>query len=147
MIVPFTVADAVGNVTDPLGRVASVTNVTAVVAVLPAASAAVTVYVPGSLAPLVHVNTLDAYGPVAGIVTVSAAWVDQPGALETGKVAEAGPEPPSKTVATNPRLPGAVELKYTIDPLLDAPVAPLANDSDAVGTVLSTRTLLTVLDV
>ena len=76
-------------------------NVTALVAVFPAASATVTVYVPGAVAPLVHENTLDANGPPAGVDTVSTACV-HPAVDCTGNVADAGPEPASVTVATRP---------------------------------------------
>ena len=90
---------------------------------------------------------LDAYGPPAGVVSVSAVWVVHPVALEIGNVADAGPEPVSVTVATKPKLPAALALKYTFPALRYAPVGPLANAIDTVGAVLSTSTLVTVGDV
>jgi hypothetical protein len=144
---PRTFAAAAGAVTAPVGAVVSIVNVTAAVAVLPALSAPVTVYVAGALAPLAQTKVLDAYGPPAGVVSVSALWVVQPAALKLGNVAEAAPEPASVTVATKPKLPAAFDLKYTLPALRYAPVGPFARASDTLGAALSTRTLVTVGDV
>ena len=76
-------------------------------------------------------------------VSVSALWVVQPAALKSGNVADAGPEPASVTVATRPKLPAALALKYTFPALRYAPVEPFAKASDTVGAVLSTSTLVT----
>jgi hypothetical protein len=85
-------------------------NVTALVAVFPAASATVTVYVDGVDAPLVHENPLDANGPPAGDDTVSAACV-HPVVACTGNVADAAPEPASVTLATRPNDPAAFDFQ------------------------------------
>ena len=109
------------------------------VAVLPDASAPVTVYAAGVLAPADHAKLLDVKGPPAGVVSVSALCVVHPAALESGNVADAGPEPVSVTVATKPKLPPALALKYTLPALRYAPAGPFANASDTVGAVLSTQ--------
>ena len=65
---------------------------------------------PGVDAPLVHPKLLDEYGPPTGVVSVSAACV-HPDVERIGSEADAGPEPASVTVATNPKLPAAFDLK------------------------------------
>ena len=57
---PRTFAAATGAVTAPVGAVVSIVKVIAAVAVLPAPSAAVTVYVAGALAPLAQTKVLEA---------------------------------------------------------------------------------------
>ena len=95
----------------PVGAVLSMAKVIPVVTVEPARSAPVTVYAAGARAPAAHVKLLEAYGPPAGVVTVSATWVVHPVALRTGNDADAEPEPASATVATRPKLPAALALK------------------------------------
>ena len=87
---------------------------------------------------------VEVYGPPAGVVGVSVAWVVQFVALKAGNVADAAPEPPSVTVATNSKFPAALDLKNTTVPFRNAPVGPLASATDTVGAVLSTRTLVVV---
>ena len=109
--VPRTFALATGAVTEPVGAVASAVNVNVLVAVFPAASATVTVYVPGADAPDVHENTLDVNGPPTGADTTSAACV-HPAVDWIGNDACTGPDPASVTVATARYEPAAFDLKY-----------------------------------
>jgi len=71
------------------------------------------------------------------VFTVSLAWV-QFAAVRVGKVADAGPEPPvSVTVATSLKLPAALFLKNSVEPLRNAPVGDEPKAKVIVGLVLS----------
>ena len=109
---PRTFVAATGAVIAPSARSLSTLNVTALVAVFPAASATVTVYVPGVDAPLgPRERHSTVYGAPAGVDTISAACVVQPAVGSTGNGAEARPDPPSVTVDDQGEAPAAFDLK------------------------------------
>ena len=111
---PRTLAAAAGAVIDPVGAVLSMVNVNTLVTVFPDASAAVMVNVPGAAAPAIQLRVVEAYGPPDGVVTVSAVCVVQLVALRAGNSADAGPEPPSVTVARKLKLPAALGLEVDL---------------------------------
>src|SRR5688500_16222521 len=73
------------------------------------ASAAVTPYAKSPVEPGEKVNALEAYGPPAGVETVSAPCV-QPARTTAGYAAEAGPEPASATALERANEPPAAPL-------------------------------------
>lgn len=135
VVLPRSTAVGVGAVMVTVGAMLSVANVNDDVAMLPAASVAVTVYAPGVDAPTTHEIGDDTNGPPGGAFTVSAECV-QPVVAIVGNVAETADDP--LTVATTVMFPVAVERNSTVEPVRTAPLLLAPKLKVTVGAMLVT---------